>query len=68
MNGTNHVSKRNGLKKGYTDRQMKREKQDLENYTIKEHGKKVDETRAYQLQLSRQLVGYFIEKYSASRQ
>ena len=53
------------FEEGYTERQMKRFKKNDENITIRRHGKSVTEARAYELQLSRQLVDYFLEKYRA---
>ena len=53
------------FEEGYTERQMKRFKKNDENITIRGHGKSVREARAYELQLSRQLVDYFLEKYRA---
>lgn len=58
-----HIAKR-FFEEGYSERQMKRIRHDLENGAVKDTVK----VREYQLQLSRQLVDYFLEKYSAPYQ
>ena len=48
----------------YSEKELSRFKRDMENSSIKD----INKIREYQLQLSRQLVEYFLEKYSAPYQ